>query len=117
VHFDQEELLILACNASPYGLGAMLSHHMQDGSVRLIAFASCTLALAERNYSQLHKKALSIIFGVKRFQQYLYGQQFIIHSDYKPLMYIFDEAKAVPFMTSARIQGWALTLSTYTYTI
>ena len=66
VHFDLEELLILACNASPYGLGAVLSHHMQDGSVRLIiTFASCTLAPAERNYSQLHKEVLPIIFGVK----------------------------------------------------
>ena len=60
---------------------------------------------------------MSIIFGVKRFHQYLYGRQFIIHSDHKPLMYIFDESKAVPLMASARIQRWALTLSAYTYTI
>ena len=41
----------------------------------------------------------------------------VIHSDHKPLMYIFDESKAVPLMASARIQRWALTLSAYTYSI
>ena len=73
----------------------------------------------EKKYSQLNKEALPIIFGVKRFHQYLllYGRQFIIYSDHKPLMYIFDEAKAVPLMASARIQRWALTLSAYTRTL
>ena len=117
VHFDPEQQLISACDAKPYGLGAVLSHRMQDGSERPIAFASHTLAPAEKKYSQLDKEALSIIFGVKRFHQYLYGRQFVIHSDHKPLMYIFDESKAVPLMASARIQRWALTLSAYTYTI
>ena len=47
----------------------------------------------------------------------MYGLQFIIHSDHKPLMYIFDEAKTVPLMASARIQQWAFALSANTYTI
>ena len=116
VHFDPEEPLILACDASLYGLGTMLSHCKQDGLERPIAFASRTLAPAERKYLQLDKEALSIVFGVKQFHQYSYCRQFIIHSDHKPLMYIFDEAKAVPLMASARIQRWGLTLSAYTYT-
>ncbi len=57
------------------------------------------------------------MLGVKRFHQYLYGRQFIIHSDHKPLMFIFDDSKAVPPTASARIQRWALTLSGYTYHI
>ena len=104
MHFNPEEPLILACDASPNGLGAVLSHRMQDGSERPIAFASRTLAPTEKKYSQLDKEALSIIFGVKRFHQYLYGRQFITHSDHKPLMHIFDEAKAVPLTASAQIQ-------------
>ena len=95
----------------------MLSHCMQDGLERPIAFASRTLAPAERKYLQLDKEALSIVFGVKQFHQYSYCRQFIIHSDHKPLMYIFDEAKAVPHIASALIQRWALTLSAYTYII
>ena len=73
---------------------------MQHGSERPVAFTSRTLAPAEKKHSQLDKEALSIIFGVKRFHQYLYGLQFVIHSDHKPLMYIFDESKVVPLMVS-----------------
>lgn len=39
------------------------------------AFASRSLAAAERNYSQLDKEALAVVFGVTRFKQYLCGQQ------------------------------------------
>ena len=65
VHFDPEEPLILSGDASSSGLGAVLSHRMHDGPERQIAFASEILAPTERKYSQLDKKALSIIFGVK----------------------------------------------------
>ena len=37
VHFDQDKPILLACDASPYGVGAVLSHQMPDGSDRPIA--------------------------------------------------------------------------------
>ena len=65
VHFDPEKELILACNASPYGIGAILSHRMSDGQDKPIAFTSRSLAPAERKYSQIEKEGLAIVFGVK----------------------------------------------------
>ena len=90
---------------------------MEDGSERPIAYASRSLSIAERKYSHLDKEALAIVFGVKHFHQYVYGHSFTIHSDHKPLMYIFDETKSVPSMASARVQRWASTLGAYTYKI
>ena len=90
---------------------------MPDGTEQLIAYASRSLSPAERRYSQLDKEALSIIFGVTKFRQYLLGRHFVILSDHKPLSYLMASDKPIPAMASARIQRWSLLLSTYDYSI
>ena len=61
LHFNEKLPLILACDASPYGLGAVLLHRMPDGTDRPIGFVSRTLSVTEERYSQLDKEALAII--------------------------------------------------------
>ena len=60
VHFDQDKPILLACDASPYGVGAVFSHQMPDGSERPIAFALRSLSPTERNYSKLDKEELRL---------------------------------------------------------
>ena len=135
VHYDTKKSLILACDASQYGIGAVLSHVMPDQQERPVAYASRTitptqqerpvayasrtLTPAEKNYSQLEREALAIIFAVKKFHiiNYIYGRHFTIESDHRPLSFLFHEKKGIPQMASSRIQRWALTLSAYRYSI
>ena len=66
VHYNPEKELVVSCDASPYGVVAVLSHVMEDGSERPVAYASRTLSTAERNYSHLDKEALAVVFAVKK---------------------------------------------------
>lgn len=67
VHDDPELPVTLACDASAYGIIAVLQHTMPKGEEVPMAYALLTLSLAEKKYSQIEKEALSIIFGVNIF--------------------------------------------------
>ena len=116
VHYDETLPLVLSCDASSYGAGAVLSHVI-NGKHQPIAFASCTLTETQRNYSQLEKEAFSIIFGLKRFHQYLCGRSFTILTDHRPLLTLLGPHRAVPAHTASRLQRWALILASYHYKI
>ena len=99
------------------GIGAVLSHQYPDGGERPIAYASRSLTKAEQGYAQIDREALSVVFGVKRFRQYVFGHQFTIFTDHKPLLTLLGENRGVPAMCSGRVQRWSLMLSSYQYTM
>lgn len=116
-HFDENKQLVLACDASPYGIGVVLSHRESSGDERPIAFASRTLGSNERNYGQFDKEALAIMYGVIWFHQYVAGRHVIIVTDHKPLLGTFQTKKPIPPMLSPRMTRWCLKLAAYDYTM
>ena len=95
-------------------LTSIISHILPNGDERPVAFASRTLTSAEKNYPQIEKEALGLVFGVRKFHQYLYGTKFTLVTDHKPLMAILGPKKGIPSLAAARLQRWAILLSTYT---
>ena len=73
----------------------MISHIMDDGTEKPIAFALRTLTIGERNYSQIEKEALTNVFGVKKFHLYIYGRKFTWIVDHQPVVAIFGPKKGV----------------------
>ncbi|XP_055613887.1 uncharacterized protein K02A2.6-like [Uranotaenia lowii] len=115
VHYSPDLPLLLATDASPYGVGAVLSHIYPDGSERPIQFASQTLNRTQQAYMQVDKEAYAIVFGVKKFFQYIYGRNFTLLTDNQAVSKIFNENKGLPVMSALRMQHYATFLQSFKY--
>ncbi|XP_054259583.1 uncharacterized protein K02A2.6-like [Macrosteles quadrilineatus] len=116
-HYSPELPLVLATDASPVGLGAVISHRFPDGTEKPIAFASRTLTKPEEKYSQIDKEATGIIWGLKKFFTYCYGRKFTLVTDHKPLVTIFNLEKNLPSMSATRLFNYSHYLSGFDYSI
>ncbi|GFQ73978.1 transposon Tf2-9 polyprotein [Trichonephila clavata] len=103
VHYDPSLPLTLASDASPVGIGCVLSHVYPDGSEHPITFASRTLSGSEKKYSQIDKEALSIVWAVKKFYLYLKCRRFTLITDHKPLVAIFGSKRGLPVLAATRL--------------
>ena len=80
IYFNPDKELVLQVDSSKDGLGAAL---LQDG--KPIEYASRGLTSAEQNWAQIEKETLAVVFGLERFDQYMYGRKVVIENDHKPL--------------------------------
>lgn len=117
VHYDPKLPLVMATDASPVGVSAVLSHRFPDGTERPIKYASQTLSPTQQNYSQIDREAYGVIFGVKKFYRFLFGRHFILQVDNRPLSQIFSPSKSLPTLATTRMQHYAIFLQSYDYEV
>ena len=79
-YFDVSKEVVIQVDSSKHGIGAVL---LQEG--RPIEYASRALTPSERNWAQIEKEALSVLYGLERFDQYTYGRPVKVENDHKPL--------------------------------
>ena len=101
-YFDLSKDTYVTVDASPMGISAILTQ-CESGSDdhRVIAYASRSLSAAESRYSQTEKEALSIVWAVEHFHIFLYGKDFTLVTDHKPLEIIYGNSSS---KSSARIE-------------
>ena len=95
------------CDASKTGLGCVL---MQRG--RVVAYASRQLKNHEQNYPTHDLELAAIVFALKLWRHYLYGENFEVFSDHKSLKYIFSQKDL-----NARQRRWLETLEDFHFTL
>ncbi len=116
-HYDPNMEIKVAADASIDGLGAVILHRYPDGSEKAIEHASRSLTPAEKNYGQIEKEALSLVFAVKKFHKMIWGRKFVLETDHKPLLAIFGSKKGIPVHSSSRLQRWAIALMSYEFVV
>ena len=85
-YFDVNAETTLQTDASKKGLGACL---IQKGKV--ICYASRVVTKTEQNYRNLEREAFGTILGMEKFHYSLYGKEFTLETDQKPLVSIYKK--------------------------
>lgn len=110
---DFRKPFLLHCDASMTGLGAVLYQKQDDGSLRVIGYASRSLTKSEKNYAVHKLEFLALKWSItEKFHEYLYGSKFCVRTDNNPLTYVFTSAKL-----DATGQRWVAALSQYDFSL
>ena len=107
--YNVKKPVTVSCDASQFGLGAVL---LQEGQP--IAYASRALTDTECRYAQIKKELLAVVFGLEKFNQYVYGKCVDVESDHKPLEAI---SKKPLCHAPPRLQRMLLRLQKYDFTL
>ncbi|XP_058449270.1 uncharacterized protein K02A2.6-like [Malaya genurostris] len=109
-YYNINQPLIVECDASCFGLGVVV--YQKDG---VIGYASRTLTQTERNYAQIEKELLAILFACIRFDQIIVGnKKTVVKTDHKPLVSLFKK----PLLSAPRrLQHMLLNLQRYSLSI
>lgn len=108
---NPNELFILTTDASQFAIAAVLSQGPIPND-RPVQFMSKTLTEAQVRYAMIEKELLAIIVGVETFRHFLYGKEFLIVTDHKPLLYIMNHKNP-----NSRLFRWKLTLQEYQFKV
>ena len=112
-YYNPKQRTVLTVDASPVGLGAILSSVDAQGNIHNVAYASRSLSKVEQKYSQTEREALAVVWGCEKFHLYLVGTKLTIVTDHKALEIIYNTKSKMP----ARIERWGLRLQQYDFDI
>lgn len=98
-------------DASSRGIGGVLCQE-KDGLLHPVLYASRKLLDREQRYSTVERECLAIVWSIDKFSRYLYGQEFMLETDHRPLTYLRQSK-----LKNSRLMRWALALQEYKFHI
>ena len=104
----------ITTDASKVGLCAIVEQEQADGEYRPVYYSSRKLTDVETRYSQFEREALAIRWACQKFHLFIYGINFEILTDHKPLVTVYGDTQKP---ANARLERWRLNLQPYSYTI
>ncbi|GAQ83945.1 hypothetical protein KFL_001690230, partial [Klebsormidium nitens] len=96
------------CDWSKKGVGGVLLQADEQGVDRVIAYGSRSCNPAESRYSSFEGELLAAVYFVRLWRNYLYGEQFTLESDHRPLKWILTNTKL-----TGKLARWAMMLSEF----
>ena len=97
----------LFTDSSDYALGAVLVQCV-NGVEKVIQYVSKKLNPAQRKWAVIEKEAWAVVYALKKLRPYLYGAEFTIYTDHKPLKSLF-----LGEVNNTKVQRWAVLISEY----
>lgn len=102
---------VIQCDASSYGLGAVLTQSYPDGE-HVIAYASRSLSRTEQNYTVTELECMAALYAVSKFRQYVEGVKFTLITDHYSLLWLSNLKDP-----RGRLSRWAVALQQYDFDI
>ena len=108
VHPDPQRPYHLYCDSSATAVGAILTQTDKNGFDRPIHYLSKGLNEAQKKWSTIQREAFAVVYALKKLRPYLYGAEFTIWTDHKPLKALF-----LSEVNNTKIQRWAALIREY----
>lgn len=108
---DVEREFTVRTDASNKAVGCVLLQNY-EGVMHPVAYASKKLTDREKRYAVEEKEALALIWGVQKFNRYLYGKEFTMETDHLGLQYL-----KTGNVRNARVMRWSLALQEYKFRV
>lgn len=108
---DFAKPFLVTVDASNLACGAVLSQNF-NGQDLPIYFASKGFNKAEKNKSTIEKELIAIHFAVNHFRPYIYGTNFVVRSDHRPLIFLYKLKNPSSKLTRIRLD-----LEEYNFTV